>query len=162
LAAARVTDRALIYDAQDKDLLARKERYYYSIMPEQLQARLEQYRTGFDVDYCLHRAKTILDGRQFEGLEWLDVAQHLARLARVIKPASLAARVLLARALLRYGERDEELALLEKVRTPRPERFATGEDEDAWFQACQLLGDLYLETGRADLAVPCLIDFRKS
>ena len=36
------------------------------------------------------------------------------------------------------------------------------EDEEAWYQSCQLLSDLYLEVGRPDLAVPCLIDFRQS
>ena len=55
------------------------------------------------------------------------------------------------------------MALLEEVRGPaRPEKFASGEDEEAWYLACQLLGDLYLELGRADLAVACLNDFRKS
>ena len=45
---------------------------------------------------------------------------------------------------------------------PKPEKFASAEDEDAWYQSCQLLSDLYLEVGRPDLAVPCLIDFRQS
>ena len=47
------------------------------------------------------------------------------------------------------------------MRSPKPEKFASGEDEDAWYLSCQLLGDLYLEAGRPDLAVPCFIDFRK-
>jgi predicted Zn-dependent protease len=69
----------------------------------------------------------------------------------------------LARVLLRLGERERAVATLEEVRGPqKPERFAAGEDEEAWYQACQLLGDLYLELERADLAVPCLNDFRRS
>jgi tetratricopeptide (TPR) repeat protein len=161
LSALRATDQALVYNAKDKDLLARKDRYYYSVMPEQLQARLEQVRAGFDFNYCLAKARTVLDGK-YTDLEWLDVANHLLRLALVVQPDSRPAKVLLARALLRYGERDQAIALLEGVRTPKPEKFASAEDEEAWYAASQLLGDLYLETGRADLAVPCLMDFRES
>jgi tetratricopeptide (TPR) repeat protein len=161
LAAARATDQALQYNAKDPDLLERKDRYYYSIAPEQLQARLEQYGPGFDLAYCLNKAKQVLD--RYTDPEWLDVAHHLTRLALVVKPESLAAKVLLGRALLRYGERDQAVAALEEARGPqKPEGFASGEDEEAWYQASQLLGDLYLEMGRADLAVPCLNDFRKS
>jgi tetratricopeptide (TPR) repeat protein len=161
LSAARVTDQALQYNGKDKDLLERKDRYYYSVMPEQLRARLEQVRSGFDFDYCMRKARGVLDARQTDA-EWLDVAHHLVQLALVVHPESRPARVLLARALLRYGERERALEVLEEVRSPKPEKFAGGEDEEAWFAACQLLGDLYLEVGRADLAVPCLIDFRES
>lgn len=161
LYAARVTDQALQYNAKDPDLLARKERYYYSIMPSDLKARLEQFGHGFDVDYCLRRSRSIL--AQYSEPEWLDVAHHLAQLALVMKPESLAAKVLLARILLRLGERERAVAMLEEVRGPQlPERFASGEDETAWFEATQLLGDLYLERDRPDLAVPCLNDFRRS
>jgi tetratricopeptide (TPR) repeat protein len=162
LAAARVTDQALQYNAKDKDLLERKDRYYYSIMPSDLKARLEHYGYGFDVDYCLRKSRSILDGR-YTDLEWLDVAHHLTQLALVIKPESLAAKMLLARVLLRLGEKERAVAILEEVRGPqKPERFASKEDEEGWYQACQLLGDLYLELDRADLAIPCLNDFRKS
>jgi tetratricopeptide (TPR) repeat protein len=161
LAAARATDQALQYNAKDADLLEKKDRYYYSIMPEELQARLEQYGPGFDVAYCLQKARLAVD--RYTDAEWLDVAHHLTRLALVVKPDALAAKVLLARVLLRYGERDQAVAALEEARGPqKPESFASGDDEEAWYQASQLLGDLYLEMGRADLAVPCLNDFRKS
>jgi tetratricopeptide (TPR) repeat protein len=162
LSALRVTDQALLYNGKDKDLLERKDRYYYSVMPADLTARLEAVRAGFDVAYCVRRTRTILDGR-YEGVEWLDVASHLVQLALIVQPADIQAKVLQARVRLRYGERDEAIRLLEEVRGPaRPENFETGEDEEAWFQASQLLGDLYMETGRADLAVPCFLDFRKS
>src|SRR5205085_4603459 len=92
LAAARVTDQALQYNAKDADLLARKDRYYYSILPSDLKARLEHYGQGFDVDYCLRKSRSILDGR-YTDPEWLDVAHHLTQLALVIRPESLAAKV---------------------------------------------------------------------
>lgn len=161
LAAARVTDQALQYNSKDADLLEKKDRYYYSIKPDDLQARLEQYGHGFDVAYCLQKAKQVLD--RYVEAEWLDVAHHLTRLALVVKPDSLTAKVVLARLQLRLGERDQAVGILEEARgLEKPAKFASGEDEEAWYQASQLLGDLYLELGRADLAVPCLNDFRKS
>ncbi len=161
LMALRVTEQALLYNPRDKDLLGRKDKYYYSVMPEDLRARLDAVKGGFDFDYCLRRARTVLDGRLQTDAEWLDVASHLIQLAIVVKPESLTAKVLYARLRLRFGEREEATTLLERVREPKPERFE-GEDEEAWYQACQLLGDLYLEAARPDLAVPCLTEFRKS
>jgi tetratricopeptide (TPR) repeat protein len=161
LGAMRATDQALQYNSRDKDLLERKDRYYYSVMPEQLQARLEQIKTGFDFDYCLRKARSILDGK-FADAEWLDVAHHLLSLAVVVQPESRPVKVLMARTLLRFGERDKAVAVLEGTRLPQPEKFASGEDEDAWFASCQMLGDLYLETGKPDVAVECFNDFRKS
>src|SRR6266567_7743469 len=38
LAALRVTERALQFNAKDKDLLERKDRYYYSVTPDVLRA----------------------------------------------------------------------------------------------------------------------------
>jgi tetratricopeptide (TPR) repeat protein len=160
--ALRMTDTGLIYNARDPDLLEKKDRYYYSVMPEQLRERLEQVRNGFDLDYCLKKARTILDNRAYDAPEWLDVASHLVKLAQVVQPGSLVVKVLQARVHLRYGERDEALKLLEGVHSPKPEKFASGEEEEAWYVCCQVLGDLYMETGRADLAVPCYQDFRKS
>jgi tetratricopeptide (TPR) repeat protein len=180
LAAARVTDQALQYNSKDRDLLERKDTYYYSVMPDDLRRRLEHFGHGFDVGYCLHKARTILDGRNLD-VEWLDVAHHLTQLALVVQPDNLTAKLLLARVQLRLGERDQAVALLEEVRSPspalapvpaappaagptptRPEKFATSQDEESWYWACQLLGDLYLELGRPDAAVACLNDFRKS
>src|SRR5205807_1771257 len=104
---------------------------------------------------------TILDGR-YDSMEWLDVAHHLIKLAQVIQPDSLFVRVLMARVQLRYGEREQAIQLLESVYQPKPEKFASSDDEEAWYVACQLLGDLYMEITRADLAVPCYLEFKKS
>ena len=49
------------------------------------------------------------------------------------------------------------------MRTPKPEKFAGAEDEEAWFISCQLLGDLYLNNlGKPEQAIACLNDFRNS
>jgi tetratricopeptide (TPR) repeat protein len=162
LAALRATEMALAYNGRDKDLLARKDRYYYSVLPPDLRARLDSVRNGFDVGYCLRKSRTLLDAKNAD-LEILDWAQHLVELARIVQPGSVMARVLLARCRLRRGETNEAVALLEELRNPKPERFATEDDEDAWYLSCRLLGDLYLnELGRPEAAIPCYADFRKS
>jgi tetratricopeptide (TPR) repeat protein len=162
LGALRTTEKALIYDPKDKDLLERKDRYYYSVVPDSLRAQVEAVRDGFDVDYCLRKARSLLDFKEAEP-DVIDWAQHLAELAQIVRPDSSAAKVLRARALRRRGEIDAARAILEEVYTQKPERFATAADEDAWYVACRLLGETYLyELGRPDLAVSCLKDFRKS
>ena len=64
----------------------------------------------------------------------------------------------LDRLLLRSGDRDGGLKLLEDLREqPR----GRGEDEDAWFVGTRILGEMYLdELGRPDLAVGCFSDYR--
>ena len=131
-------------------------------MPDDLQARLDLVRRR------LRRGLLPAAGADDPGraaatnAEWLEVASHLIQLTMVVKPESLTAKVMYARLRLRFGERDEAIKLLEQVREPKPEQFESGEDEEAWYQACQMLGDIYLEGGRPDLAVTCLTEFRKS
>ena len=160
--ALRITEQALLYDSKDKDLLARKERYYYSMPPEYLRIHLESCRSWFDVDYCVKKAKALLDSKNWD-LDTLDWAQHLIELTRIVKPQSQAVKVLLARVFLRRGEKDKALPLLEEVHTPRPQKFASGEDEDAWYLGSKLLGELYLyDFNKPDLAVDCFRSFRES
>ncbi|HEY1378817.1 MAG TPA: tetratricopeptide repeat protein [Gemmataceae bacterium] len=162
LAAVRVNEQALLYNAKDRDLLARRDRYYYSVMPDQVHAAPDQLKQAIDVRYCLTKARQVLDHRDsdFESVDW---AQHLIELALAVRPDGIAAKVLLARAKLRRGERDEAVSILESVHSPKPEKFDTDEDQEAWYFACRLLGDLYLrELDRPDLAVACYTDFRPS
>jgi tetratricopeptide (TPR) repeat protein len=162
LAALHATEQALIYNPKDPDLLQRKDRYYYSVMPEQFIGKPEAVPKAFDVGYCLKKAKQILNARELD-LDGLDWGQHLSALALAVKPQSLTAQLLVARAKLRRGERDEALALLEQIRAGKPEKFADSDDEESWFMACRFLGDLYLgELSRPDLAVPCYQEFRQS
>ena len=162
LNALRVTEKALLFNAKDKDLLEKKDRYYYSVMPDDLRARKEMLGRAFDVDYCLQQGRKLLDARNGD-LETVAWAQHLADLACVMQPESLMAMMLSARGSLRRGERDQAVELLESIRTPRPEKFANETDEEAWFSANRLLGDLYLsELSRPDLALECFTSFRQS
>jgi tetratricopeptide (TPR) repeat protein len=162
LGALRIVDKALVYEPRDNDLLSRKERYYYSVMPEQLRSNVEAFGPGFDVAYCLRKAKSLLDFKDAD-LDLIDWAQHLLELAMVVKPADIQARVLKARALRRRGEIEAARAVLEEVYHGKPEKFASGGDEDAWYLAARLLGEMYLyELSKPDLAVACFLDFRQS
>jgi tetratricopeptide (TPR) repeat protein len=161
LAALLTTEKALLYAAKDKDLLERKDRYYISVMPDWFRGHPERVPGGFDVAYCLEKARTLLNLRDID-LDTLDWAEHLADLAYAVKPESVQARVLLARARLRRGDRDQAAALLQEVHAQKPEKFADN-DQEAWYAACRLLGDLYLnDLGRADLAFACYKDYRSS
>jgi tetratricopeptide (TPR) repeat protein len=160
--ALRTTDAALVYNANDPDLLERKDRYYYSIQPERLQAAPEAFRKGFDVAYCLRKARTLLDHKEAD-LDVIEWAEHLAALAQIMQPESVATKVLRARALRRRGEMEQTQALLEDAYQNRPEKFATAEDEEAWYLSCRLLGEMYLyDLGKPELAIACFRDYRKS
>ena len=161
LAALRATEQALIYQGSDKDLLARKEKYLFSIQPNELAQSPEAFKKGFDVSFCLFRSKQILDGR-YEDPDWIEFARHLAELAMVLEPENRMARVLLGKGLLRQGERTRARELFELARNPKPEKFTGSDDEDAWYSSCQLLADIYMELDMFQEAVNCLQDFRKS
>jgi tetratricopeptide (TPR) repeat protein len=158
--ALHCTEHALSYDAADKDLLGRKDRYYYSITPEDLGQRLEHVHKWFDVPYCLAKTRAVLESYSGD-LELLDWGSHLAALARVAQPAALTPRVLLARIHRLRGEVPEATALLEEVRQNKPAKFASEDEEDSWYLAHRLLGDIYLDE-KADQAVLCFKEFQKS
>ncbi|MCS6849904.1 MAG: tetratricopeptide repeat protein [Gemmataceae bacterium] len=162
LKALRVNEQALLFDPTNPELLERKDKYYYSVMPEDLKARLSLVRDGFDTAYCLKKARGLLDNRAATP-EVIDWALHLAKLAEVVQPQWLRPRYLQARAHLLRGERDQAVALLEDIWTHRPEKFADAEDEEAWYACCQRLGRLYLdELGKPEEALRCFLEFRKS
>jgi tetratricopeptide (TPR) repeat protein len=150
-------ETGLLYAKADPDLLAKKDSYYYSLGVDQLAAVKEKVERWFDVGYCVRKATAVANAKEAD-VETLDYGLHLARLARVIAPTSQSVRLVEARLLLRKGERDAALTLLEDV---RQEPKGSGEEEDAWYVATRLLGDLYLdELNRPDLAVGCFSDYR--
>jgi tetratricopeptide (TPR) repeat protein len=154
-------EKALLYNPKDSDLLEKKDRYYYSVMLHDLRARKDTIK-GFDVAYCLKKARSILDMKEAD-LDMIDWAQHLIELVRILQPESLTAKVLLARALRRRGEIEQARAILEDIYSHKPEKFASTEEEEAWYLSCRLLGEAYLnEMSRPDLAIPCFTEFRKS
>lgn len=162
LAALRQTERALLYNGKDKDLLERKDRYYYSVLPDHLRTHADAVRSWFDTAYCLRKARSLLDVKDAE-LDLIEWAEHLLQHVAVLQPENRMAKVLLARCRLRLGARDEAIKLLEEARNPKPERFAGAEDEEAWFLSSRLLGEMYLfDLGRPEDAAACFNDYRKS
>ncbi len=153
-------EHALSYNPEDRDLLARKDRYYYSIQPDELQARIESVRKWFDPQYCRDKARWVLEkgGGDAELLDW---AAHLTQLALIAQPGSHAARLLKARVCRLRGETTEAVALLEDIRQHKPEKFANEEEEKAWYFAHRMLGDLYLDE-KPDQAILCYTEFRQS
>ncbi len=150
----------LTYNSTDKDLLERKDRYYYSVTVESLQPRLEQVRKWFDVDYCLEKARWVLE--KYNGdLDMLDWGSHLAELAQTAAPGKIQPRILKARICRLKGQIQEAVTLLEAIRQNKPEKFASEDDEEAWLLAHRLLGDIYLEE-KPEQAVACFQVYRNS
>lgn len=158
--ALNCTEHALSWNGQDKDLLERKDRYTYSIQPADLKARLDQVGKWFDVDYCLTKARWILDkaGADPDNLDW---AGHLTDLALVVQPKSIQAKLLRARVHRLRGDVEQAVAVLEDVRQNKPEKFGGEAEKEAWYLVHRLLGDLYVEE-KPEQAVLCLTEFRNS
>jgi tetratricopeptide (TPR) repeat protein len=154
------TEFGFAYNSADKDLIARKDRYYYSITPDELKERMESVRKWFDPQYCRDKARWILEnwGNDFDNLDW---ASHLLELANVAQPGSHANRFLKARIHRLRGEIPEAIAVLEEVRQHRPEKFVNEDEEKAWYFAHRMLGDLYLDEKPAE-AEACYLEFRQS
>jgi hypothetical protein len=153
-------ERCLMYDGSNSLYLERKDRYYYSLMPEQYAEHAERLGKVFDLGYCVSKAKKLLEAKN-SGPEQHDWALHLARLALAADAEHLQGLVLTARAHLRRGEAEDALPLLEQARAHKEKR-KSGDDEEAWHLSCRLLGDMYLQAGQPEKALPCLSDFRAS
>ncbi|GIW78529.1 MAG: hypothetical protein KatS3mg105_0336 [Gemmatales bacterium] len=162
LPALRVTEQALLYNAKDKDLLERKDRYYYSVTPDEVRENRDSLIKFFDVDYCVKKARSLLDRRELD-LDLLDWASHLAEVAAAIQPDSVTVKVLRARCFRRRGEIEKAQQILEEARNNKPERFRSSEEQEDWYLVHRLLGELYLnDLNRPDLAIPCFNVYRQS
>jgi tetratricopeptide (TPR) repeat protein len=152
------TEAALAYSGTDPDLARKRDSYYYSVSVERLTAAKENVGKWFDVGYCVRKAMAVLNARDADA-DLLDWATHLTRLAKVMEPTSNRVRLVEARCLLRRGERDAGLQLLEDVReSPK----GSGDEEEAWYNTTRLLGQLYLEElNRPDLALKAYSDYKE-
>ncbi len=158
LNALLIAERGLLYAKTDRDLLEKKRSYYFSVDIERVRAVREKVAGWFDVTHCLKEAKAVADAREPD-LETLDYGLHMARLARVMNPEANTTRLAEGWLLLRRGEREAGLKLLEDVRVGKR---GSGDEEDAWFTTTKVLGNLYLdELDRPDLALQCLNDYRE-
>ena len=152
------TEAALAYSGTDPDLAKKRDTYYYSVSIERLTAAKENLGKWFDVGYCVKKAMSVLNSKDADA-DLLDWATHLTRLAKVIEPASNRVRLVEARCLLRRGERDAGLQLLEDVREGQK---GSNDEEEAWYNATKILGQLYLEElNRPDLALRAYVDYKE-
>lgn len=162
LEALRATEQGLVYDADDKDFLQRRDRYYYSVTPKELEKQRDLLKTTFDVGYCVRKAKWLLDfpGNDPEVIAW---AAHLARLALVMEPLSAGARLQSARALRRQGQMRQAAETLAGLSSERPGDLLSDEEDNSWFACRRLLGELYLyDLNEPAKAIPCFLDYRQS
>jgi hypothetical protein len=148
---------ALEYDSTDEDLLRKRDSYYYSVPIERLNGAKDQVGKWFDVGYCVRKAMSVLNSKDADA-ELLDWATHLTRLAKVIEPKSNRVRLIEARCLLRRGEREAGISLLEDIRESDK---GSGDEEEAWYNTSKILGQLYLEElNRPELALKAYSDYK--
>ncbi len=158
--ALHCTEHGLTENPKDADFKERKDRYYYSITPEELKARWENVQRWFDAEYCIGKASTLVEAYRGE-LDYLDWAAHLADLAVVALPTQIRPKFLQARILRIRGETSKALEIMEGIRQNKPAKFQGEEEDDAWHLMHRILGDIYLDTNPAE-AVKCFRVFRDS
>jgi hypothetical protein len=159
LNALRIVEKATKLFGTDKDLEKRKDQYYWSVDLATFPEKAEEARSYFDVNYCITKAKELLDSRS-EELDVLDWAEHLTKLSLILQPKHLIGKVQAARCALRRSMADEALQHLEDVRELTP---SGTEEKEAWYFAIKQLGRMYLETfSRPDLALTCFQTYGES
>ena len=117
--AVLMVETGLTYNSTDADLLKKKDSYYYSLPEERLIAVKEKVAGYFDTAYCVRKAMSILNAKS-DDPELIDWATHLSKLAMLMQPAGNGVRLVQARCLLRRGERDAGISIMEKH--PRGEK----------------------------------------
>lgn len=156
--AVLMVETGLTYDRSDPDLLRKKDSFYYSVEPEKLAAVKDRVSGYFDTGYCVRKAMSILNAKT-DDPEMLDWADHLAKLATVMEPTGNGVRLVRARCLLRRGERDEGLRIMEDIREGKK---GSGDEEESWYAATKILGQLYIdELDRPDLALQAFKDYQE-
>ena len=155
--AVLMVETGLAYNSTDADLLKKKDSFYYSLTEEKLISVKDKVATYFDTAYCVRKAMSILNAKN-DDPELVDWATHLSKLATIMQPASNGVRLVQARCLLRRGDRDGGITIMEDIREAKK---GSGEEEDAWYAATKILGQLYLdELNRPDLAAQAFLDYK--
>ena len=154
-----MVETALAYNSSDPDLIEKKHSYYYSVTEEKLLSVRDKVASYFDTSYCVKKAMSLLNATT-DDQEMIDWATHLSKLAMIMKPTENGVRLIQARCLLRKGDRDAGITILEDIREAKK---GSGDEEDAWYSATKILGQLYLEElNRPDLAVGAFNDYKLS
>ena len=150
-------ETGLTYNGSDADLLKKKDSYYFSVTEEKLRSVREKVAGFFDVAYCVKKASAVLNAKT-DDPDMLDWAVHLATLAAVVQPQANGVRLVRARCLMRKGDRDTGVSILEDIRESKK---GSGDDEDAWYAATKILGELYLdEYQKPELAIAAFKDYK--
>lgn len=153
-----VVETALAYNASDPDLIEKKHSYYYSVTAEKLLEKKDRVASFFDVKYCVKKAMSLLNATT-DNTEMIDWAAHLAKLASIMQPESNGVRLVQARCLLRQGDREGGLAVLEDIREAKK---GSGDEEESWYAAVKILGQIYLdELNRPDLAIHAYLAYKE-
>jgi hypothetical protein len=153
-----MVETALTYNSTDADLINKKHSYYYSVTEEKLLSVKDKVASFFDVNYCVKKAMSLLNATT-DDPEMISWATHLSKLASIMQPESNGVRLVQARCLLRQGDRDGGLSILEDIREAKK---GSGDDEEAWYAATKILGQIYLEElNRPDLAVHAFLAYKE-
>lgn len=153
--AIKPVETALQYglsDQQRRFWAGEKARLYSSITAEQVTAKLAQVEKFFDFGYCFRRAKRLFEEQKppEDVIRFLDLAA-LGGTAYLLH-----VNYLLGRSYYRQGKVQDAVLCLEQVINNRPSKFIDDEQQEAYFTACRLLGDIYLdELNQPEKAVDC-------
>src|SRR5260221_14505197 len=76
-----------------------------------------------------------------------------------MKPEASGVRLVQAGCLLRRGDGDAGITIMEDIREGKK---GSGDEEEAWYNATKILGQLYLdELNRPDLAAQAFLDYKE-
>jgi tetratricopeptide (TPR) repeat protein len=154
-------EQCLLYDAKNSTYQERRDRVYISLTPEQIKSHLDKLEKILDQNYLIGKAKELLEFKN-AGSDQLQWAQHLAELLLAAAPERIAGWVLLGRSQLRLGRTEAALSALEKAHQLGKAKKPGGEDLEAWYLACRILGDYYLQQERFAEALECFTDYQQS
>jgi tetratricopeptide (TPR) repeat protein len=133
--------------------LGEKARLYRQLTAEMVQPLLAKVNRFFDFGHCYREALRLFadNGDSAEVIRYLDLA------ALGGENFLLQVNYLLGRTYLRTANTSAAVECLEAVRARRPKRFVDADQETAFFTACRILADLWLdELGDPAKAVECL------
>jgi len=154
-------EQCLMYDAKKTAYLERRDRVYVSLQPDDIRLHEEKLGKVVDVPYLVSKAKQLVEAKNSGG-EQFEWALHLCQLALAVNSGKVAAWVLTGRCHLRLGRPEAGVQALEEAYRLGKTNKPGGDDLEAWYLACRILGDHYLQEGRNSEALTCFTDFSQS
>lgn len=154
VSAVRPIEAALIYElpASERSVWqARKRELYGKLRAQDVLPRWSEVGRNFDFHYCYQCARECWEAADIEAtMRWLDLAALGG--GSFLRGVNL----LLGRVHYRGGRSADAAACWTAAMDKRPKKWHDSAEEEAYFQACRLLGDLYLdELGEPAKAAEC-------